>query len=181
VTVDRPDVQVRSRKGYFAVADGFAGQKELHAAMEEALASPLESTSLGLTISVQPGPQEGQAIFWMNLDARGIHLDEDGERWRGGLRMVFRQYDVKGDPINSVEGHLTLNLEKATYDRVMDKGINLMRHMTIAPQAETVKVLMVDTASGAMGTVSVPVKNYAQTVPKGTISPPGAPAATKHP
>ena len=117
----------------------------------------------------------------MNLDAREIDLDDDAGRWRGGLRMVFRQYNAKGDPINSVEGHLTLNLEKATYDRIMDKGINLVRHMTIAPQAETVKVLVLDTASWAMGTVSVPVKNYAQVVPQGTSAPPSAPAATKHP
>jgi VWFA-related protein len=181
VTVDRPDVEARSRKGYFAVADGSAGQKELHAAMEEALASPLESTGLGFTVSVQPGPQQGQAIFSMNLDATKIHWDDDAGRWRGGLRMVFRQYDATGNPTNSVEVPLTLNLEKATYDRVMDKGINLVRHMTIAPQTETVKVLVLDTASGAMGTVSVPVKNYAQVVPQGTSAPPSAPAATKHP
>jgi VWFA-related protein len=181
VAVDRADVRVRSRQGYFAVPDASPGPREVRAVIEEALVSPLESTGLGLTVSVQPGLQEGQAIFSMNLDARGIHLDEDAGRWRGGLRMVFRQSDAKGDPINSVEGHLTLNLERATYDRVMDKGINLVKHMTIAPQAETVKVLVLDTASGAMGTVSVPVKNYAQVVPQGTSAPPSAPAATKHP
>ena len=41
VTVDRPDVQVRSRKGYFAVGGGSPGPNVLRAAIEEALASPL--------------------------------------------------------------------------------------------------------------------------------------------
>ncbi|MGA8367565.1 MAG: VWA domain-containing protein [Candidatus Acidiferrales bacterium] len=179
VKVDRPDVEVRSRKGYFASPDSSPGGKELHAAIEDALVSPLDSTGLGLSISVQPGPQEGQAIFWMNLDATKIHWDNDAGRWRDGLRIVFRQLDAKGNPINSVEAHLTLNLEKATYDRVMSEGIKLARHVAIAPGADTLKVLVLDTASGATGTVTVPVKNYAQLVPEGTGASPGAPPATE--
>lgn len=179
VKVDRPDVEVRSRKGYFAIPDGSPGQREVHAAIEGALMSPLDSTGLGLTISVQRGPQQGQAVLSMNLDAGGIHWDEVAGHWRDGLRIVFRQYNATGDPIGSLEGHLTLNLDKATYDRVMGEGIKWARQLAVAPGADTLKVLVLDTASGATGTVTVPVKNYAQLVPEGTGASPGAPPATE--
>ena len=180
VTVDRPGVEVRSRKGYFALADTSPRPKEMHEVIEEALRSPLESTGLGLTISVQPGPQLGHAIFTLNLDARGVRLDKDAGQWKGGLEVVFCQYDVKGDSMGAVEAHLTLNLEKEMYDRVMQDGIKMTKQLAIAPGAETLKVLVLDTASGATGTVALPVGNYSQTVPKGTSAPPSAPAATKH-
>ena len=180
VTVDRPGVEVRSRKGYFALADTSPRPKEMHEVIEEALMSPLESTGLGLTISVQPGPQLGHAIFTLNLDARGVRLDKDAGQWKGGLEVVFCQYDVKGDSMGAVEAHLTLNLEKEMYDRVMRDGIKMTKQLAIAPGAETLKVLVLDTASGATGTVALPVGNYSQTVPKGTSAPPSAPAATKH-
>jgi len=63
----------------------------------------------------------------------------------------------------------------------MAEGIKLVKHVTIAPQSETVKVLVRDTASGAMGTLSVPVKNDAQPFAHGTTGFPSAPPATKHP
>jgi VWFA-related protein len=180
VKVDRPGVEVRSRKGYFALTDTSSSPKEMHEVIEEALRSPLDSTGLGLTISVQPGPQLGHAIFTLNLDAQGVRLDKDAGQWKGGLEIVFCQYDAKGDSIGAVEAHLTLNLQKEMYDRVMQQGIKMTKQLTIAPDAETLKVLVLDTASSAMGTVAVPVENYAQTVPKGTSAPPSAPAATKH-
>jgi VWFA-related protein len=161
VKVDRPGVQVRSRKGYFALADTSPSPKEMHDVIGEALMSPLDSTGLGLTVSVQPGPQLGQAIFILNLDAQEVRLDEDAGQWKGGLEIVFRQYDAKGDAIGGVESHLTLNLPKEMYDRVMQQGIKMTKQLAIAPGAETLKVLALDTSSGTMGTVSVPVGNYA--------------------
>jgi VWFA-related protein len=180
VKVDRSDVGVRSRKGYFALAEAPSGQKEMHAVIEDALKSPLDSTGLGLTVGVQPGSQLGQASFTLNLDAQGVRLDEDAGQWKGGLEIVFCQYDAKGDSIGAVESHLTLNLQKEMYDHVMQQGIKMTKQLAIASGAEILKVVVFDTASGAMGTVTVPVKNYHQPVPEGTAAPPGAPLATKH-
>lgn len=157
--VNRPDLQVRLRNGYFAVPDGSPGRKDLRAVIEEAFMCPLESTGLSLTASVRPGPQKGAAIFRMNLDAHEVRLDDEAGHWRGSLKVIFRQLDANVRAVSSTEINLGLNLEKSTYDRAMRDGLKITKQVVIAPQTETLRVLVLDMASGAIGTVSVPVKN----------------------
>jgi VWFA-related protein len=164
VKVDRRDVQVRSRKGYFAEPEGPPGQQEMHATIQEALMSPLDSTGLGLNVRVEPGLEKGQAIFRINVDAHGIRFEEGVGYRKGDLEILFCQLDAKGNRLNPIAGHLPLNFSMGAYDSAMDEGIKLVKQLAIAPQAVTLKVLVRDTASGVMGTVSVPVKNIAQVI-----------------
>src|ERR1700728_1580006 len=157
--VNRPDLQVRLRNGYFAMPDGPPGRKDLHAVIEEAFMCPLESAGLSLTASVQPGPEQGEAIFRMNLDAHEIRLDDEAGHRRGSLKLIFRQLDANVRAVSSAELDLDLNLEKSTYDRAMRDGLKITKQVVIAPRAETLRVLVLDMISGAIGTVSVPVKN----------------------
>jgi hypothetical protein len=157
--VNRPHLQVRLRNGYFAGPDGSPSRKDLHAVIEEAFMCPLESAGLSLTASVQPGPQKGEAILSMKLDAHEMRLDDKAGHWRGSLKLIFRQLDAKVGAVSSTEINLGLNLEKSTYDRAMRDGLKITKPVVIAPQAETLRVLVLDMASGAIGTVSVPVKN----------------------
>jgi hypothetical protein len=153
----------------------------MHAAIREALTSPLDSASLGLTVRVEPGLEKGEEIFRIYVDAQRIRFDEEAGHRKGSLEIILCQLDAKSNAINPVAGHLLLDYNQSTYDRVMAEGIKLVKHVTIAPQSETVKVLVRDTTSGAMGTLSVPVENDAQPVPHGTTGFPSAPSATKHP
>ena len=177
VKVDRPGVQVRSRKGYFALPDVSSDGQEMHAAIREALTSPLDSASLGLTVRVEPGLEKGEEIFRINVDAQRIRFDEEAGHRKGSLDIILCQLDAKRNAINPVAGHLLLDYTQDAYDRAMAEGIKLVKHVTIAPQSETVKVLVRDTASGATGTLSVPVKNDAQ-----PVSPMGQPdSPARHP
>jgi VWFA-related protein len=157
--VNRPDLQVRSRNGYFAVPDGPPGHKDLRVVIEEAFLCPLESAGLSLTASVQPGSQKGEAIFSMKVDAHEMRLDDEAGLRRGRLKVIFRQLDANVRAVSSTEINLGLNLEKSTYDRAMRDGLKITKQVVIAPQTETLRVLVLDMASGAIGTVSVPVKN----------------------
>ena len=44
----------------------------------------------------------------------------------------------------------------------MRDGLKITKQVVIAPQTETLRVLVLDMASGTIGTVSVSVKNEAQ-------------------
>ncbi len=52
--VDRKDVEVRHRTGYFAVKDKAPDEKERKSIMSELLSSPLDASQIGLLASVQP-------------------------------------------------------------------------------------------------------------------------------
>jgi VWFA-related protein len=159
LTVNRPDLQVRLRKGYFAMPDGPPGRKDLHAVIEEAFMRPLESSGLSLIANVRPGPQKGEAIFSLNLDAHEMRLDDKAGLWRGSLKVIYRQLDANVRAVSSTEINLGLNLEKSTYDRTLRDGLKITKQVVIAPQTKTLRVLVLDRASGAIGTVSVPVTN----------------------
>jgi len=157
--VKRPDLQVRLRNGYFAMPDGPPGRKDLQAVIEEAFMCPLESSGLSLTASVRPAPQKGEEIFSVNLDAHEMRLDDKAGLWRGSLKVIFRQLDANVRAVSSTGVDLGLNLEKSTYDRTLRDGLKITKQVLIAPRTETLRVLVLDMASGAIGTVSVPVKN----------------------
>ena len=157
--VNRPDVQVRLRNGYFAMPGGPPGRKDLHTVIEEAFMCPLESSGLSLVANVRPGPQKGEAIFSVNLDAHEMRLDDKAGLWSGRLKVIFRQLDTNVRTVSSTEINLGLNLEKSTYDRALRDGLKITKQVVIAPRTESLRVLVLDMASGAIGTVSVPVKN----------------------
>ena len=98
--VNRPNLQVRLKNGYFAMPDGYPGRKDLHAVIEEAFMCPLESSGLGLTASVQPGPQ---AIFSMKLEAHEVRLNDEAGHWKGSLKLIFRQLDANVRAVSSTE------------------------------------------------------------------------------
>jgi hypothetical protein len=75
------------------------------------------------------------------------------------LKVIFRQLDANVRAVSSTEINLGLNLEKNTYDRTLRDGLKITRQAVIATRTETLRVLVLDMASGAIGTVSVPVKN----------------------
>jgi hypothetical protein len=75
------------------------------------------------------------------------------------LKVIFRQLDANVRAVSSTEINLGLNLEKNTYDRTLRDGLKITKQAVIAPRTEKLRVLVLDMASGAIGTVSVPVKN----------------------
>jgi VWFA-related protein len=157
--VNRPGLQVRLRNGYFAVPDRSPSRKDLPAVIEEAFMCPLESSGLGLTASVQLGPQRDEAIFSIKVDTHEMRLDDKAGHWRGSLKVIFRQLDANVRAVSSSEINLGLNLEKSTYARAMRDGLEITKQVVIAPRTKTLRVLVLDMASGAIGTVSVPVRN----------------------
>ena len=87
VQVDHKGANVRRRLGYFAFADQPLTDKEKKAAFQEALWSPLESTTLGLTLRVAPNaPKPGKLRVVMVVDGRTSNwsrrMTAGPERWK---------------------------------------------------------------------------------------------------
>ncbi len=75
--MDRKGTNVRHRLGYFAFGDQPLTDKEKKASFQEALWSPLESTTLGLTLRVAPNaPKPGKLRVLMVVDVKNIQLDQ---------------------------------------------------------------------------------------------------------
>jgi len=166
VQVDRKGTNVRHRLGYFAFADQPLTDKEKKAAFQEALWSPLESTTLGLTLRVAPNaPKPGKLRLVMVVDAKNIQLEQKDDRWTGKLEVLFveqgaadKQPTVKGDAME-------INLKKDTYTTALQRGLVLAKDLDLADAAYQLKVAVRDANTGNVGTVIVKTQGLKEVPP----------------
>jgi VWFA-related protein len=162
-----PDVQLRYRKGYFAVSERSDSADEVKLDLEEAAVSPLNSTSLGIVVVGKPaGAADDRNLeLRMNLDPKQFLLHDAAGHHTGALDMMFMQNAPNGEVLAAEKQHFEVNFDDQQYAYLSSVGIILLRHIKIAPQASQIRVIVRDAASGALGSVSMPVNAF---YPSGT-------------
>jgi VWFA-related protein len=157
-----PDAQLRYRKGYFAVAERSDSADEVKLDLEQAAVSPLNSTSLGIVVVGKPATaaDDRNLELRMNLDPKQFLLHAAAGRHTGALDMMFMQNAPNGEVLAAEKQHFEVNFDDQQYAYLSGAGIVLLRHIRIAPQASQIRVIVRDAASGALGSVSMPVKAF---------------------
>ncbi|MCW5981524.1 MAG: VWA domain-containing protein [Bryobacteraceae bacterium] len=162
VEVARPGVQLHHRGGYFAQAGEPDETWYREQVLEAATFSPLDATRLGLTVHAAAG-QEGEVNLELMIDARDItfHPKEKEGVWECGLDLWLVQLDEKEQRIKTAANTNNLRLNRATYDQVMQaKGLRLRERLHPDPKAKLLRVVLRDSGSGAVGSVTVPLRRY---------------------
>lgn len=159
VKVNRPGVRVRSRKGYYAGAEPQLEEKEIVTLLNATAHSPLESTSVGVTVRAEDVPGAAKALkLSMDIDPHDINLVLQDDRWFGSLDFLFSQRNVEGKVVSNVSFNLGMRLSSESHDQLEKEGITLTRTIVIDPGAYLLRVVVRDARSGSIGTVSVPLK-----------------------
>ena len=156
VKLKRPGLSVLSRKGYFATDEPLP--KDSDTALRDATKGTLEWSGIGVTLNVSSNP-----LQWLDqemvvkLDTQEIHFENKGGRWRATLDIVFAQLAKDGRILESVKDHLELALLPESYTDGATQGWFYPRTVDVTPRAEKMRVVVRDVATGAVGSVSVPV------------------------
>jgi VWFA-related protein len=147
---------VRCRKGYFAVDEPVAPNPE--AALRDAAKSVVESLGIGLSVKVPSNPLGGpkQEIV-MNVATHDVHFDQKDGRWKAQLDVALVQLAGDGRILEDIKDHLELALQQDTYVKAAVEGYLYPKTVNIKPEAEKLRVVVRDLATGAVGSVSVPV------------------------
>jgi len=164
VEVKRPGLDIRARKGYFAMratdlsADARARQ------IRAGIWSPVESTALPITAEVAfiENPPNSLEVD-VELDPRIVAFHHEGDRWKATLDMVFVQKDAHGAQLG--EGgmdNLSIALTDENYKKVMGQGLIHRYRGARQPSATTLRIVVRDATTGAVGSVTVPL-NQVQT------------------
>jgi len=95
VKVDRKNVDLRYRKGYFATEEKPATDKQQYESMRGAIASRLDAGGITLSVRVETieKPQAGLQLT-MALDLSTLPLEHAQDRWTGKLEMAIAQFDA---------------------------------------------------------------------------------------
>jgi VWFA-related protein len=157
-----PDSNLRYRRGYFALPNHDAGEAVSKMDLAEAAHSPLEATALGVSVTGKTlEPASARTLqLQVTLDPKQFLLHDQDSHRQGGLDLVFLQKDSTGKFLAADKQHLDVNFTPKEYDFLAKAGLILQRRLGINPAAAEIRIMVRDAASGALGSVSIPVKNF---------------------
>jgi VWFA-related protein len=160
VTVDRPGVDVRARKGYFALrpADHSAAVRDRE--IRAAVWSPLEATELPFNARVDllTDPADTVNVF-IQVKAGAVAFTREGDRWKATIEAVFVESGEKGNPLGQSQLEtLPLSLTEDRFRQASQQGLVFQHRVHHDAAAKVLRIIVRDEASGAIGSITVPFK-----------------------
>lgn len=159
VEVNRPGVDVRFRKGYFALPDASTDPLRVEQMMQDAMSSPFQDTDLGLTVETHPGTISGvrQISVRIGVDSNGLHFKQTGETWTDDLQIIWLQFAEDGKPTNARSQSLSVSLSPEEYSQNQRGEVKILRDVPLKNDAAKLRIVVRDVASGAIGSVDIPM------------------------
>jgi len=157
----RPELKVRTRKGYFA-PDDRAAEKENRAVAKaeekdkqktpEKLAKdqqsaaaaqvregigalyPLRGIPVELAASFINTPKDGSALEVVaHIDAAAVKFAQVGDRHQATIELVGMIFDEKGKSVETFGDKLSMNLKPASLENTLSNGITYTKQLKIKP------------------------------------------------
>jgi hypothetical protein len=130
--------------------------------LQLAARSPIDATDLGVTVRGKALPPASARMLQLQitLDPKQFLLDDRDNHRQGGLDLLFLQMDTAGNFLAAVKQHFDVNFDHKEYDSLVRSGLILQRRLGIDPASAEIRVLVRDAGSGALGSVTFPVKKF---------------------
>jgi VWFA-related protein len=170
IKVNRPHLDVRYRKGYFALKPPDpADDKTRRAEARAAVWSPLESTAIALNAraDVTGNPEPSAVDVSLQIDPSGIDFRNEEGRWKALLDVIYVQKDDHGKVLaGGITDTLTLAFTDANYAKLAQEGLMRQRRVVRQPGASTLRIVVRDVGSGATGSLTIPLGQIAGELPR---------------
>ena len=98
------------------------------------------------------------ALPIFDVDTSSLALEQKQDVWIGGLDVVFAQLDAAGNVVGSIGRLVPIRLNAAERERLLSDGLVLNAPLEIQPKCAQVRIIIRDAKSGAIGTVTAPLK-----------------------
>jgi VWFA-related protein len=149
---------VRYRRGYFATPDAIPTPEQRQTLLNEAVASPLEATGVAMKVRVDPAdqPKPGSLRLVVGVELNTLTLAPKGDHRVGVVQMMMVQQASNGRRVGGTDETIRLDLTPEEFTRMTNDGLVLVKYLKPEPDAFQIRVFMLDTNSGALGSVYVP-------------------------
>ncbi len=161
VKVNRPDVKLRHRLGYYAVDPKvFAEQnKKMQGMLFGDALNPDSPVATGLRFDArvtQPSPQtQNKVLVEYALDPHAITFDYQADGLQHAqVDCVVQAYSAKGKLIKTEGGTITASLKPDTYNKVMRGGFPCKQSIDLPPGNYRLRLGVRDDNTGLMGTAN---------------------------
>jgi hypothetical protein len=157
---DRPDLVVRTRKGYTAVKEKDRNPKSesKQDRIKEANGSlaPVRNVKVAIpkAAAVTDDRTGERAVrMYIQIDPRSLSFMEEGGKKSGSIEVIGFVYDLKNKLVDGFSQ--TLRPKPESYERLMAKGILVPGEIKIKKAGlYNIRVVVIDQETGEMGTAS---------------------------
>jgi VWFA-related protein len=161
VQVLRSGVNLRYPKGYFALKDTPATQDDRHNNFLIAVKSPLDSSAIPLQVQVsranQPAPNS--LALSGSIGIHDLHLAQSGEIRTGALDITVIEQDETGKVLKESANRINLRFTEKQYPVVLESGITFQKSVQALSGATTLRVLVQDPSTAAIGSLVIPLSH----------------------
>ena len=166
VKVSRPGLEVRYRKGYFAVSTEKQASGQRTAALQAAVSSPLDASGLGLTLRIDPVvDRSADYRITVRVDAGAIALEPLAGESRGALDVIVAQIRADGAEVERGDHTVDLRLSGDRLQQFLSAGLKFDRTVTLRPDTERLRIIVRDVRTGALGAIGVS-RQQIQAIPR---------------
>ena len=158
VETKRKGLTIRYPKGYFAFPDTEATKDEDQFRLVAAVQSPIESSSIPLTATVDRVDQPPHSLKVLcTIDAHNLRLVQSGGLREGSVEVYIVEQDQTGKVVLQSGRTFTLQFPEKQYEALLKSGI--LFHEFVQPHAgvTTLRVLVEDPSTTELGSVIIPL------------------------
>jgi VWFA-related protein len=159
VQLHRSGFGLRYPRGYFALKDAPATQDDRHNSFLIAIKSPLDSSAIPLQIQVsrlnQPTPDS--LSLSGSIGIHDIQLAEGGQLRTGALDITVIEQDQTGKVLRESANRIHLRFSEKQYPDILKSGIRFRKSVQPQSGATTLRVLVQDPATAAIGSLTIPL------------------------
>jgi hypothetical protein len=178
VETSRPGVQLRYRSGYFAFPDKPVETLQKDQILAQAQWSILDATEIGLTINAARVTVQGapKIAFAVSADPAGIRFSDENGKKAADLVLTLGEKGPDGKLVQEETKTMNLRLTEERYRAVVEHGLRLTGSLALDPAAVAFRLVMLDTATGHLGSLEFPLSQVVAAVPAPAGLPAGAAA-----
>jgi VWFA-related protein len=155
VRVRRSGVQVRHRKGYYALPPEPVRPENRQKDILAALRNPLDAGGVGLSVAFAPGSSRDEFTLTIRVEPEAVVMNSQAGVWTGEVDVAIAQALPDGAFFDTLSRTVPLRLESAEHARLIKEGLTFTRTLSLRSDAHQVKVA-VRNGAGAIGTVTLP-------------------------
>jgi VWFA-related protein len=160
VKANRPGLQLFYRQGYYAGNVDLPDSSRDKGEPESALLNQVNSTAVGITARVNQvqGTPRGTLNMILNLDPATLSLKEQTGGWTGRVDETFVELDNSGNTLAKVSDVKDFEISSADRAHYDGQGVAWPFSMPLMTGAAKVAIIVRDSASGHVGSLSVPLQ-----------------------
>ena len=174
VGVNRPEVRVIAREGYFALPEPTLAPGARTELISETAKSPVEATGIRMHVEVTPpsskddfkddsrrDPRDERKLkLSVSAEPQQFDFVETNGQWSAAIETAVIQLDDKNRILQSAPMLFPVKVDAETYAQLMKQKLSFTRELPILPDAAELRVIVRDGSSGRIGSVHIPLASY---------------------